>query len=772
MMRLIFFLFITFNTVLFAQETNKQTYIISFDIKPMSKMTHLLGNQSLSQLHLNNIENLQNLALDKLSQHFNHPFKAKFHYAQAINGLSIELTVQEAEYLASIQGVKSISKEYYLQTTTDAAGSMVNADGVWDGSGINPLPASKGEGIVVGVIDSGINFNHVSFADTPEDGYDFAIANPFGANTFKGWCDPENLNYDASYACNNKIIAAWDFIDSQGNESDGPIDGNFHGSHMSGIISGNYITGAAEGFPDINGGALKAPFISGIAPHSHIIMYDVCDNVIGCAASSILAAIDQSILDGVDVLNYSISGGLDPWSDNSIALAMLNASNLGIITSAAAGNSNAQNPETLGLVNNLAPWIMTSANSFHGRTLSNEVSVISMLTVPEMLTHMYSVISDGVAFMADIESSIVYAKDVNSENENGCLIWDPMDFVDVVALIKSSEDCSDESKIQNAENAGAIAVIIFDAESDIPTQMNEIDSPTIPATMIGLTDGNNLITYLQENSPNLSEIEIVAEATHKVIDALGMVLYRSSYRGPNNRFNVTKPDITAPGTNVLSAILEIPNLPSQYLKGRGTSQSTAVMSGSMALLKNLRPNLTPSELKSAMMLSANDAITFEDGNVTNTDDIGSGMLNLVKAANTVLVMDESIENYINANPENNGMPNTLNLASLRNNDCITNCKWLRSFTNKDDVTHSWSITSESDSGSDILVLSNNTPVTQFTLESGKSITLEISYSMVSGPINEHRFAKVLFTDIESLIPQSKLTLVVYLDDFIFNNGFE
>jgi len=404
-----------------------------------------------------------------------------------------------------------------------------------------------------------------------------------------------------------------------------------------------------------------------------------------------------------------------------------------------------------------------------------------MMPVPDILIGMYSVISNAVALVMDIQSPIVYSKDIDDNNEKGCLTWNPLDFDGSVALIKSG-DCSNEMKVQNAQDAGALAVIIFNADSDLPELMSGINSPTIPATMIGLADANNVINYIHENAPEPSAIEILAETTHKIVDALGMVLYHSSLRGPNNNFNITKPDITAPGSHVFAAIAELGQPAPQYYTATGTSQSTAVISGSMALIKSLRPNLSPSEIKSVMMLSANNSIVFDNGNNTNPDDIGSGMLDLVKAVNTPLVMDENLENYTNANPAIGGLAETLNIASLRNNSCANGCRWTRTLTNKSDNVHSWTISANTDSGSEIAISGiaisgDNLPIENistlgFNLVPEQSISLEIEYRLLSGPVNEYRFATITFTSTQETVPQSQLSMVVYLDDFIFNNGFE
>jgi len=752
-------------------QQNTHVYIVSFEAQPMSLYKSTTNNNDLLIQHSQLIENQRLHVFQNLSDNFNHTFNINHDYKNALNGVSLNLTEQQAFYLSNFHGVKRVTQDYYLQTATDASASMVKADDIWMANGIEPLPASKGENIVVGIIDTGINFTHESFSDMPEDNYDFSSSNPNGPDQFIGWCNPNNPNYDVLYVCNNKYIGAWDFVDSFGNESDGPLDNNFHGSHMSGVIAGNYISAPKNGFEfSFNGGMLNAPFLSGIAPHAHLIMYDACDNTIGCPASAVVAAIDQAIADGVDIINMSLIGDINPWQENSISMALLNANQLGIITSTAAGNATAQQPDTYARVSNLAPWLITSANSYHGRTQSNDISVISDMPVADFLMGIYSIISDGVAFVNDLESNIIYSKNIDTNNEFGCLAWNAQDFDNVVALIKSSTlnpECSNETKIQNAEDAGALAVVLFNADSNLPELVTGINAPLIPATMIGLSDAENLISYLQDNAPELTNIEIIAETRHKIVDELGLVLYHSSLRGPNNRFNVTKPDITAPGTNVFAAIAELGQPAPQYYTATGTSQSTAVISGSLALMKSLLPTLTPSELKSLMMLTAENNIKFDDGESTNSDDIGSGMLNLVKAVNSVLVMDESIQNYTEANPETGGEPKTLNLPSLRDNHCGNGCSWERTFTNIDSVFHQWDISTATDINSTILV-----SPTSLTLRPGQSKSIQITYQPISGNLEEYRFGQIMLKDAEVNLPNSQLNIVVYLNDLIFNNGFE
>ncbi len=763
-------LILTTNNTYSAEPTHHQVqrdiYIVSFKSPAVASLSNHYKHQQLDK-HLAIIKNEQQNFLQTLHHHFNKDYHPLFAYRYALNAISMALTNEEVQHISSLANVLHISKEETLHPATDATASMINADQLWSGQAIAPLVGVQGEEIIVGVIDTGINFTHESFSDSPEDMYDFASHNPFGPDTYMGWCDPNHPEHQPQYACNNKVIGAWDFVDSFGNESDGPVDSNFHGSSMSGIISGNKITAPDGGFVfSFNGGILDAPYISGVAPHSHLIIYDVCDNTSGCPGSAILAAIEQAIIDGVDIINLALDGGSDPWNPNSVAFALLNANNQGIITSSAAGNATAAQPTTYGRVSNLAPWLLTVANSFHGRTESNDVSILGPLPVPDVLLNMYAVISDSVAIMADLNNEIRYSANIDDTNEEGCLAWPLSVYDNSIALIKSG-NCDAETKIQFAEDAGAIAVIIFNADSDIPVQLTGINTPMIPAVMLGKTDAENIITHMNNVQPMLTIVEILAETSHKVVDALGMVLYHSSLTGPNDQFNISKPDLSAPGTNVFAAIAELNQPAPQYFTATGTSQSAATISGALALFKNVHPDWSPSEIKSAMMLTANDNMTDEDGNATTSDDIGSGMLDLSNAVNSALVMHESFDNFVAADPDNSGDEASLNLASLRNNHCSLSCSWQRTLTNKSDTIRTWNINTVADSDSQVMV----SPA-QITLNAGETISIDIEFISNNSEINEHRFAKLILTDVSAETPDAQLMLVVYLDDLIFQQGFE
>ena len=283
----------------------------------------------------------------------------------AFNGIIAELSPAEAAALAADPAVTLVEPytEYLLDD--EVGPGVIGAPTVWEsGTGIRRAAfinrsrsevslfnrRARGEGVVVGVIDTGINFASPSFAGIePGSGFDFT--NPLGAGRHLGTCATGGV--DAG-RCNDKLIGGWDFVHAvvctpatpttdpcrpvaaggtlREDPSVGDTDG--HGSHTAGTSVGNQRT------VNFRGNAL---LLSGIAPRANVIAYDACFTIVAsgqgsCPNVSTLAAINQAVADGVDVINYSIGGGAQPWSE-AISQAFLTAADAGIFIAASAGNS-------------------------------------------------------------------------------------------------------------------------------------------------------------------------------------------------------------------------------------------------------------------------------------------------------------------------------------------------------------------------------------------------------------------------------------------------
>lgn len=605
-------------------------------------------------------------------------------------GMAVELTASEAQRIAAMDGVIEVRKDVMYQLDTDVGPQWIGAEGIWDGSATPDSTGTFGEGVVVGIFDSGINLDHPSYSDSPEDGYFYV--NPFGDGNFVGACASE----PGTYVCNNKLIGAWDYADAFGEPGgpDGPEDNNGHGSHTASTAAGNFISGP---FLD---GTFEAPGISGVARHANIIAYDVCSG--GCPVAATISAVNQAILDGVDVINFSIgptAGGGSPWIDTD--RNFLDMTDAGILVSASAGN----NGPTPGSVSHLGPWVMTVANQTHNRVNSNPVSAIGG---PGDLQDMYGLLGVLDNFTGDVTETIEWAGNIgDGANFEGCLNWTgpyAADFTDRIVLI-SRGGCSFEDKINFASAVNAAAVIVFNNAGIVPIVMGGIESTTIPSLMIGQADGEALRDHILANpviEGSSVTVTMAGTSEYSIRDELGSFLNDGSSRGPSQVANVTKPDLGGPGTNVFAAYADVNDPPYAFLSG--TSMSSPHAAGAAALLRAVHPDWTPGQVKSALMMTARTGFD-PTGGPAHPDMEGTGTVDLTKAALSGLTMDESFDNYLAANPANGGDPGTLNVPSVRADDCAGSCTWQRTVCSTDDSPFGteWQVSVPPPNGYDVIV---------------------------------------------------------------------
>jgi len=224
-------------------------------------------------------------------------------YRIVTNGMAVDLSEGEAAILAESPLVKSISKDRIRRLETFAGPKWIGAGQIW--SGQSGFSAAAGENIIVGILDSGINWDSPSFDDPTLDGY--AHTNPLGETL--GLCDLPEVR------CNNKLIGVYDYVTDNPStdeveESTNGKDISGHGSHVASIAAGNPVSIPVPGKGNQT--------LSGVAPRANLITYRIC-HISGCFESITIAAIEQAVEDQVDVLNYSI-GGVDNWLTSQCAL--------------------------------------------------------------------------------------------------------------------------------------------------------------------------------------------------------------------------------------------------------------------------------------------------------------------------------------------------------------------------------------------------------------------------------------------------------------------
>ncbi len=607
----------------------------------------------------------------------------------AINAMVVDLSPSEAKTVRGMAEVRFVEEYREYAMDTDAGPGLIGAPAVWTGT--NPGSGGqqyRGEGMVLGAIDSGVNFGSPSFAAVgPSDGY--VHVNPFGAGNYVGTCFPGDV--DAG-RCNDKLIGGYDFVcGAPANlcgatgirEEPGFGDTNGHGTHTASTAAGNVRDVTFSGAP---------VRISGVAPHANVIAYDVCytNTTTGqglCPNVSSIAAIDQAIADGVvDAINYSIGGGAQPWSE-AVSLGFLNAVDAGIYIASSAGNSGPA-ANTLGHVE---PWVSATAAAQHGRAgFSIAMSVTGPAPVPANLAPLLvNEGTGGVALSATIPAStpLRISSGIDTTSD-GCAAYPANTFAGAIAVIRRGT-CSFTIKANNASAAGAVAVVI--ANNAAGVILPSVPGTTIPVFSVTQAEGDALRNFGQANPATATaQITFPAIAVPNVADALAAF----SSRGPAGNFNLLKPDTTAPGVNILAAISGTALTGSEQAVGliSGTSMASPHHAGSAMLIRQARPTWTVPEVKSALSLTANQTVYTEDTvTLANPFARGSGRIQVDRAINAGLVMNETTANYLAADPATGGDPATLNQPNLINRSCFPTCVFNRTFRNTRATTETWRV---------------------------------------------------------------------------------
>jgi uncharacterized membrane protein/subtilisin family serine protease len=631
-----------------------------------------------------------------------------FQYMNVLNALAVQVSPEEAAILSSIGGVQAIYPDTIRQLETDEGPLLIGAPEIWNGN-TSSGAAFQGEGVIIGMIDSGINHAHPSFADIGGDGYDHT--NPYGSGNYVGWC-VANPSF-----CNDKLIGAYGLYPLGGD----PEDTNGHGSHTASTAGGNRHVAAVTVGTDVFDFTIQ-----GVAPHANLIAYEVCNP--GCPGTASIAAVDLAVGDGVDVLNYSISGSDDPWND-PVDLAFLDAYAAGIFVSASAGNAG----PGASTVAKTGPWNAAVAASTHQRVAANSLDVTAPTPVPPQLLNLAAVPGDGVVLASDIPGEIIY----DPNNLNGCVAFPAGFFTGKIALIQRG-GCNFSVKIANAGTAGAIAVVVFNSVGGPPSTMGSIPT-TPPSVMVNLGDGQAVKDYIDASAPDPVSVSI---------NAGGIVIYNPDWqdimggfssRGPS-QFELVKPDYTAPGVNILAAVAAAGGDPVQYGFYQGTSMSSPHGAGSAALLIGLNPTWSPAEVKSALALTADPSVVRDSDGFSPADpfDMGSGRLALGGAGTVGLVQDETYEDYVTANPDLGGDPKSLNQPSMANYNCVGMCSWTRTVKSVLDVEATYTATFTSTMG----IVGSVTP-SVFTILPGGTQELVITADVTGAPIGSWAFGNVL-----------------------------
>lgn len=565
------------------------------------------------------------------SIHILHSFKHTY------NGFSAKLSAKQKALLESHPDVVGIWEDKLEKVNTANTPTFTGLTG----PGGQHTLGIKGEDIVIGVIDTGVWPENPSFAD------DGTYSDP----TNFGWQGACDTGTDEAFTCNNKLIGAR-FFDSSFKASfdiqyslgefDSPRDADGHGSHTASTAGGNEGVAAT-----LNG--IAAGTISGMAPRARIAMYKACWNSdyinadggdeSGCFYGDTMAAIDAAVIDGVDVINYSIAGSRTDLTVPSTA-AMLNATAAGVFVAVSAGN-NGPDIETVGTP---APWVTSVAASTYDGTSTIVGKELHITSGPLMATTMLSI---PAAFSPDangLPGELALADPLEACDEDP--LTNDAELAGKIVVIARGT-CPFTEKFINVQNAGALGVLIYTYDGTTPFEMGGSDPlVAIPGSMLSYANGRDLADNIEETSVIFSDIDISGQATE-----VGNMMALFSSRGPNlNTYDIIKPDITAPGVKILAATTPAPMFSTQgesfrYLQG--TSMSSPHIAGMAALFKESNSDWTPAQIKSALMTTARQNLTKEDG-TTPADpyDFGAGHVDPVSAMDPGLLFDINIGDYL------------------------------------------------------------------------------------------------------------------------------
>jgi subtilisin family serine protease len=599
-----------------------------------------------------------------------------YRYQYGLNGFAASMHPSQAHKLENLPEVLRVWEDEIRPLATRYSLDFLD---LFDADqGLRAAESLDGDGIVIGFIDSGIHPEHPALKDTRDadrprlcqgDWAENSLLGKWLCHRFKkledvllfeppeawgGLCQTGE-DFDET-DCNNKLIGARYFV--AGARNSGPLDEDEvlsardvdgHGTHTATTAAGNRVTASIFG--------ARIGRIEGIAPRARVAVYKACwlrpgDLRATCNASDLANAIDAAVADGVDIINYSVGSSLQRITAPD-DLALMAATKAGVFTVVAAGNEG-PNPGTIGSPAG-GPWVLTgAASSREGSVSSEAIEITAPTSIAGKVAMKEANFTPSLADRGPVEADVVLADDEEETLDGGLPgttsdACEPLangaELTNKIALIQRG-GCQFDTKIEHAEDAGADAVIVYNIAGDPIVMNGDAELVNIPAVMIGQADGDLILDELDTGNVVSARLETGLLLTES---ERGNVLANFSARGPGPVADILKPDVTAPGVNIVAgytpgAANATPGEEYAYLSG--TSMSTPHISGVAALLMQAHPDWSPSVLKSALMTTARQSVTLSDGETPASPlDFGAGHIVPNDALNPGLVYDVTDDEY-------------------------------------------------------------------------------------------------------------------------------
>lgn len=455
-------------------------------------------------------------------------------------------------------------------------------------------------------------------------------------------------NFNPKKACNLKLIGARYYLKgyeqrygplntSETLEYRSPRDANGHGTHTASTAVGSTVKMAS--FSGFGQGTAR-----GGAPRARLAVYKVCWEEGKCSEADILAAFDEAIHDGVNVISASFGSPppLLPLYNWSSDIGSFHAMQKGISVIFSAGN-NGPDPS---VVENVAPWSTCVGASSIDRNFPTRILLDNSLSFK------------GESFNTKhIEANLVGARSYFRGGICRMNRWRNNSAIGTVIMCFSTQG---QVKIEEAEVAAWIANATGLIFVDSPTRQY-VDVDIIPTIRIDMIQGTKMNHYLSQSMKTPPKVHIFPSKT-AIRGSPAPVVADFSSRGPSSILpDILKPDISAPGISILAAwppgisptSTEIDQRSVEWNFQSGTSMSCPHVSGVVALLKSLHPNWSPAAIRSALMTTAYNRDTNHDtilaggsNEEASPFDIGAGHLNPLKAMDPGLVYDMKADDYI------------------------------------------------------------------------------------------------------------------------------
>jgi len=556
-------------------------------------------------------------------------------YDYASVGFTAAMSHREAQGLAADPDVLFVAPDLPRQGAdydTPTYLGLTQHGGLWDRLGGN---RKAGDGVIIGDIDSGITPESPAFAALPPSPTDAKVRARWHGVCVAGTTGP-------AVHCNNKLIGARVYgpgsVDAVPDEFYGsPRDYDGHGDHTASTAAGDY------GVPMTVDGRDFGKF-SGVAPAARIAMYKAlwhkANNTTEGDTGDLTKAIDDAVADGVDVITYSISSDNTSVEDDPIAYAFYNAAKAGIFVSTAASNDG---PGASTVKNNY-PWVTTvGASTF-------DIARRATVTLGDGSSY------DGVGLGAAVPSSpLVLSTDAGLAGADATKVrqcwskdWDPdhpEGFLDpakvagtIVVCDRGNNDRVDKSKAVQA--AGGVGMLLV---NPTPNTLNA-DLHAVPTIHLDEVSGAAVKTYVASTSDPTASF---SAGRNEIVDAPAVASFSS--RGPALAADgqLLKPDVIAPGVDVLAAVAPVSHHGRAFDFESGTSMATPHVAGAAALLLQQHPDWSPMAIKSALTTTARittragKPIPNDDGSRATPFDMGGGEIDPDRAADAAVVYDST-----------------------------------------------------------------------------------------------------------------------------------